>query len=303
MLPTDLLGARVQIGDAPMPDPVPADAIVRGGQRVRIVATRDVAHLMFVGAGLVRVDCGGRRVTIEPEARVDWGIMGVWLYSLVVAFVGAQQGRFALHANVVAVGDALVAVAGRSGAGKSTTSLGLVCRGARLVADDVAMLEPPGAGVDAIVEPFGRGVHLWPETARALGIDVSGARRVPSNTEKLQLAAPDARLGRLDAVAILSRDDHVEQVEVTPLLGPDAVSVIAANISKRRLLVELWHDEMFAWAGALADRVTVCEVLRPRDGWTLDAVLDEIEDLASRVTVRSARDRQGRSPESFRASA
>jgi hypothetical protein len=291
-LPIEMLGASVRRGDAPMPDSVPADAFERSTDRVRVVASRDVAHIAITGSGRVRVDGAGRSVTVELDEGADLGDVNAWLYGTAASMVLAQQGRFSLHASAVSIGGAVVAVAGPSNAGKSTTSMGLVNRGARLVADDVVILNVDSA--DAIVEPFGRPVHLWPETATALGVDVTDATRISSNTEKLLLAAPDASPVPLDSVVVLRRVEAASGVRSVPLVGPEAVRALSRNAYRRLLLADLWHDELFAWCSAVADRVAVHRVVRPDDGWTVDAVLDEVEAIAAGVAPRAASARSDR---------
>lgn len=54
-----------------------------------------------------------------------------------------------IHASCVAIGDAAVLIAGRSGAGKSDLALRLIDRGARLVSDDYTELRREGAALVA----------------------------------------------------------------------------------------------------------------------------------------------------------
>jgi hypothetical protein len=62
-----------------------------------------------------------------------------------VAFLAALcLGREALHAATVVVGEGAVALAGASGMGKSTLAAALLERGARLLSDDVTVVEAAG---------------------------------------------------------------------------------------------------------------------------------------------------------------
>ena len=101
-----------------------------------------------------------------------------WLHATVGAFVLAQQGRFALHANVVDVNGTVIAISGRRGAGKSTTSLALSQRGHRLITDDVATLDVNGQGV--VHRPAGRPVNVHPATAEKLGVSIEGGSPPPA---------------------------------------------------------------------------------------------------------------------------
>lgn len=68
----------------------------------------------------------GERVVVEVGAGDQ---PAPWMHATVGALVLAQQGRFALHANVVEVGGTAIAIAGARRAGKSTTSLAMSVAG------------------------------------------------------------------------------------------------------------------------------------------------------------------------------
>lgn len=77
-----------------------------------------------------------------------------------VTLANMQRVNLSLHAATVQIGDQTVAIAGRRGAGKSTTSMALRARGHQLLVDDVTLIEfRDGA---AWTTPFARNVHLLP---------------------------------------------------------------------------------------------------------------------------------------------
>ncbi len=117
----------------------------------------------------------GSRVTVAaPEAgrSVDdprWLIEGqvVWLAM-------AQRNTVCLHASIVELGGRTVAIAGESGAGKSTTAAYLAAQGHRLLVDDVAPVVRAGAGSEdgrVTVQAYPRRVHLTREAANLLGLE------------------------------------------------------------------------------------------------------------------------------------
>ncbi len=102
------------------------------------------------GKGLFQVSARGDLVRCAPNAVASW----LWQRSLlgeVLPFVSALRGMEALHASAVVPGAGLpaIAVAGASGAGKSSLAVELILRGAALLADDVTVVENRGAEVMA----------------------------------------------------------------------------------------------------------------------------------------------------------
>jgi hypothetical protein len=88
-----------------------------------------------------------------------------------------QRGWLVLHASAVQVGDAVVAMTGPSGVGKSTLAAAFVARGYSLVTDDVL---PVWADEDGCcVEPAHPGLKLCQSSLTALGLEQAGAPAVP----------------------------------------------------------------------------------------------------------------------------
>lgn len=71
----------------------------------------------------------------------------------------AVRGIVGTHAGVVAVDGRAVLLAGRSGRGKSTLTLGLVRRGAGFLTDELALVTPEGT-----VLPYPRALHVRSST-------------------------------------------------------------------------------------------------------------------------------------------
>ena len=173
------------------------------------MANRRRARLDVAGVGRFAVQ-DGVEITVEPEPGDDPDRVRTLLYGLVAAIVLAQRGEFALHASTVAVGSTGLALAGRSGAGKSTAALALECRGHRMVADDISAVRIPARPhehADPVVLPFGRHRHVWPDTATALGLDLTGSRLVDRRFAKLSLPSPAP--GRVAASGIQGRGPAV----------------------------------------------------------------------------------------------
>ena len=149
----------------------------------------------------------GRDVTLQwddaadPEGDPSWLLQG-WAVTL----AALQRGDLSLHAATVRVGEAVVAIAGDRGAGKSTTALGLRNRGHELLVDDVTLLEFRDDG--AWTTPYARNVHLLPDAAAGLGIDFAALAPLALGRDKSAFRAEDPPIEphRIDLVVVLDPD-------------------------------------------------------------------------------------------------
>lgn len=86
------------------------------------------------------------------------------LYSTVAALVLVGLGKLALHASAVELGGRAYLFMGRAGAGKSTLAAELLEHGARLIGDDLTVLDPREGGGWSV--PRGRpAIRLHPDSA------------------------------------------------------------------------------------------------------------------------------------------
>ena len=279
LVPETLLGAVVAPGpaelvvDAPLIDQrSPDGGCVLADRRRALVTVPGVADYLIED---------GARVTLDTAAGAHPADVEAYLYATVTALLLVQQGRFAIHGTLVDVDDRVIAVAGRSGAGKSTTALALRSRGHALLCDDVTPLEPR-VGETRYV-PTDRPIRLTAETADALQIDVSGSPPRGPQARKFALPHAAPRPGRLDAVVLL-RPAGVAGVESEPTPAVRSVPMLQRNAFRGKLLAP-WRAELFAWAAGIADTVGVHVLARPERGWTVDAVATEVEAISGRLSA------------------
>ena len=77
------------------------------------------------------------------------------------------------------------------------------------------------------------------------------------------------------------------EVTLTPITGGQKLATLIANLYRPRLLSRLEAPQaLFQVAAAVAPLLRVCQVVRPMCGFTLDAVVAQLEqDLERHVTV------------------
>lgn len=272
----ELMGTRVELAapDFDLTTPL-VDRELPGGWG-HLLADPSHAIMRVHGVGTFAV-AEGSRIRFEPEPDVPPDTVSVWLHGTVAALLLAQRGRFALHASVVEIDGVGVAVAGSSGAGKSTTALRLMQRGHALVTDDVSPLDVAGP---VITYPFARPVHVFPQTAALLGIDVSTARPILRALPKVALPVPSRAPVPLSAVAVLEVADAGTPIDAVRVRGAQSHWLLGLHLYRVELLGDIYRAAMFQWAGAIARKVPVHALNRPVAGWTVDAVADEVERIA-----------------------
>lgn len=136
---------------AAAPDGTPADVTVTqmwGPLRAReAIVTIDNAALCTDGVRY-RV---GREVTFDVIApdRVAWTADEAWtgvvpdvFFSTLTALLLAWRGNIPIHGTAVELASKAVLICGPAGAGKSTLAAGLIALGAKLISDDLSVLQP-----------------------------------------------------------------------------------------------------------------------------------------------------------------
>lgn len=115
-------------------------------------------------------DGDGARLTGPAGEEGRWPSPAIGIIALFDRLVGTviaelhRQGVYAIHAGAVADERGAIVVAGRSGQGKTTLTLGLLSRGRGLLSDELALVDP----ATGLVLPYRRSVHVRPPTIALL---------------------------------------------------------------------------------------------------------------------------------------
>lgn len=270
---------------------------LEGGVRIgRPVWKNDDSILVRFGPHRRMLVQGGRILTLDwpllegdqPTHEVSWVIQG---WGVVLAML--QRGELPLHASTLRVGGRVVAIAGVSGAGKSTTSLGLVARGHELLVDDTTLVHFDDDAVR--ITPYARNVHVLPDTAEMLGIDFASLDLLAGGREKAALrpTEPPVEPVAIDCIVVLRPDPTLDAPEVETVRGVARVAVLHEHLSRNGLAEALLGPQRhFDLVSRLASIARMVVIRRPTATWSLDAVLDLIEQQVQAVepTAASAAD-------------
>lgn len=218
----------------------------------------------------VRGDASGGALTVSGPDELPAEVVRLLALGPGLAAWGVRAGLAVMHGNTVRIAGADVLLTGPGGVGKSTLTAVLLARGAQLVADDIALLEP---GEPPSVRPgFGR-LKLWEDALAHVGRDPEGLPRVHPEHTKRGLAVPCVQEARpLRAVLVLGRGELV----VRPCTGGEAVRALLPQARVPELLHGPAEVTWLAACGALARSTAVLEVGIP-------GPLDALESVAATI--------------------
>jgi hypothetical protein len=242
----------------------------------------DESFLFWETAGkfLVRE---GKEIVVDPAPGVPEKIIRLPLLGTVLAAAIQQRGFLGLHASAVDIGGRAVAFVGYRGRGKSTMAAALVARGHKLIADDLVVLDALGTEDIPLVRPGFPQLKLFPEAAAAsFGDDPSKLPALIAGFEKRARHVPGTFSTRpvpLNAIFFLETGPSIA-VERMP------VQEAVLNFIRHSYTIRVFRDCLdrpgefsnLRQCAALADRVSTCRLVRPRDLNSLAAVAEIVEN-------------------------
>lgn len=218
------------------------------------------------------------RVRVEPARGSTVALRRDFARGPVAAVRLRQQGYLVLHGSAVAIHGAAVVFAGASGWGKSTLAAALERRGHPLLADDFAAIRLGRRG--PTLRPTVSMLKLWPDSARALGLDTTTLPRLHPSVEKRRVPARRAtRLARtvtLHRVVILAPG---ATPGVTRLDTQQALVELLRHSYGARTLAALHPADHFARCAALVRAIPVLRLGTSAALDALDAFAAQLEAL------------------------
>ena len=214
--------------------------------------------------------------TLLEEEALEWRVL---LLGPVLGLLCYLRGLLPLHASAVRIGNKVVALAGRSGIGKSTLAAALSQRGHFIIAEDVCPIDV--ADQLPVVLPTFRALKLHAATLTMLGFGTQGLPRLQFGAKKyhLLLNRPfDPTPLTLDIVylvedALPGLDDNF-----LPVTGAKAFERLSAKIYRPEFgQLLLTKPALFGKVARLAERVAVRRLIRTRDATRLTVLIESIE--------------------------
>lgn len=228
---------------------------------------------------------GGRLAFVAAEASAGPGLLAEFVAGPVLASLMEQRGAFVLHASAVAVGGRVVAFAGPSGMGKSTTAAFFAARGYPLITDDLLPLWVDGASVSCDAGP------------NALKLSDAAGRAVPEFREAFTMTGKSLRAPQqprpgdaarhLAAIYVL---EDAETVSTRTLSGQAAIAALLQQAFCLALVGPARRGAHLRRCAEVARRAPVRVLGRPRDLSAGDAILEKVISELARPTSTGSGD-------------
>jgi hypothetical protein len=212
-----------------------------------------------------------------------------YLLGPILGLVLRLRGLVCLHASAVSFGDRAVALVGPPGAGKSTLAAAFARRGAFVLADDIAALQPNDDAF--LIRPAYPQLRLWPESVHALYGDEEALPLLTPTWEKrgLDLSQPGYQFAScpfpLAAIYLLGerREENAPCVEPVPEAG--RLATLVQNTYMNYLLDREMRAAEFAVLGRLLKTTPLRRVVSHSNAAHLGELCDVIlDDFHRRLT-------------------
>jgi hypothetical protein len=273
---------RAPVGDVASPDLViTLDTIdpsaLHAMRAIGPLSWASPTEIAFEVPGVARYRISaGQRIVIDPQPGIDEASLRLFLFGSALAAVLLQRGLVRLHGCAVTIdGGACIAV-GHSGVGKSTLAEGLRRRGFPVFADDVVAIDANNHVLVGIPR-----IKLWDDVVATLGLDPAALKQLRPDLAKYDVGIGDAA-PRESAPArwIYALDTHhAEAVTVTRVTGMEAFALLRRNSYRARFADAIGLKAThLRRAMEVAASARLANVRRPSQGFSLDALVDAIQD-------------------------
>lgn len=281
--------------ESSMPVPISAWQLSPKHPGVRIATLEEGTYLLlsYIGDELNYVEFAinpnGEQIWIAVSEELNLRCATSLLCGIVLGCVLRIRGVTCLHATVVIVEEQAIAMLGAKGAGKSTTTAALLQRGARLIADDVAVLVEqknkflvqPGYPAlrlheDVAIKLYGSYEHLQIITPKP---DIWPFKRELSLLKEPKLFPQEPV--PLAAIYILE-ERHAEQTTVEIEVTPPVTGLLnlMQNTYVSWMLDQTDRENEFRVLSRLAATVPLKKVYRPDDLAMLPQISEAIMENA-----------------------
>ncbi len=222
----------------------------------------------------------GREIRFSPNPDATPAAVQSILLSIVSGVILHQRGALPLHASCVEIDGKAIAIAGPAGRGKSTLAAALVACGARLISDDISVVQID-RGTPRVVQGA-LGFRLWPDAIDSTG-GTEGQDWTPVRTGHSKRVRPAdlawASPVRLSAILRLEIENEVSPAGWRVLRGPASATPMQNLIYRINLSPHLGGFESLCLnLMQVADRVPIVELRRSNDLAAMDTTVSMVRE-------------------------
>lgn len=203
----------------------------------------------------------------------------------VSALMLTQRGKIVIHGSTLLMDDKAVMICGDSGAGKSTLSMELINKGAKLMSDDISVIDGNADDGYCYVYAGFPEQKLCKDAALARGLDIDKLDYVNEDKEKYSLIRNDIfedsprKVEGMIVIKKSNKEDNGNSIRCNEIVGAEKVNSIIHNFFLYELYSGFFHlkpDEMMKCI-VLAQQIRIFEFIR-------NSKVDTVNELAEAVT-------------------
>ena len=208
----------------------------------------------------------GEGISIEPAADAEERALRLFTLGSAWGGLGYQRGLAVLHGSAVRSGSGAILFGGAQEQGKSTMAAAMLARGAELVSDDLARIDPGEAGRGALIYPSSSRLKLWQDAIDYFALGDQVIEPDLFRTEKFHCRierTADVEAVELTAIVLLEWGD---ETKLEPLAGGEAVRAVLRDTCYRPEMLEVMEraGEQAALVSQIAGSARVYRLTRPR---------------------------------------
>lgn len=227
----------------------------------------------------------GNQVIIDLKRESKWQQFLVpFIISAALPVLLQQQGTFALHSSCLQVAGKVVAFAGNSGMGKSTTVAAIAAHGGSLISDDVLTIKMDHAG-QAWVYSEHHLIRMNPQSMQAIEENwVNEENRIAWDNQKWLVSPPEIVKSKLPLDQLYFLDWAVtDKTDIRPLDQFEAFNEIHLNTYRLYQPSKKLRASHFSWVSQLASCVPAKVVARVKNmnqlSQFVEAILKDISEI------------------------
>ena len=215
-------------------------------------------------------------IIFEKYANSTYEDVQALLLSVVLGIVLHKKEKFPLHASAVEYEDKTLLFSGPCGSGKSTVAAAFIKQGAKLISDDITVIEPLEDKFLAV--PFFSHMKLWPDSLHELGFNPIDFENFRPGIEKKELILENIRKEKTEIHTVFFLQiSNMNKHKIEELSIHDKISLLEKNTFRIRHLRQIGNNQKhFETCCALIKSVPMKTLTRPQDKFMLDKTIDII---------------------------
>ncbi len=243
-------------------------------------ATKNEFLLKIMNLGRVHVQ-NGDTIIIERMNNASWDEFSAFILGIVFGALLHQRRLLPLHGSSVSFKKKGLIFAGTSGTGKSTLAAAFIHNGAKLLADDISLINF-STGRPEIVPAF-PGMKIWEDSLKHLGKNPGKYRPIRENLKKYLYTVKkyhDQQIA-VNHIFVISSHNR-ETFEIRDIQGIEKFNILKNNTYFFRGMNRTGiMEKHFQMCNLLAQYIPVSHITRPSGSFRIDEMIKEIKTKLS----------------------